>query len=317
MHRRTFIKTATALACSSVLEPWNLVAAAEQTDIPREFLYLEREDLEGRGERPMPAKPVFPVPKSAEGVAAAPPKRAAIERYLKKMRRFNNSHPDDIVVVAGEIPLLKSSSHRLRRVRSTVGFGNFYLTSLDDARKVSHQYPKVGAFPPYEIAFLEKLFYTDAVSYGFFGEKTLTEFSHHIPKKRVARIPGTGNFLYKGEAVAVYERLLKDIGPQAVLTSGVRSVMKQFDLFLRKAVKCGGNLSMASRSIAPPGYSYHGVSDFDIGQKGLGGANFTTQFTQTDVFKKMAKLEYLEIRYNQDNLLGVRFEPWHIKVDLA
>ncbi len=53
------------------------------------------------------------------------------------------------------------------------------------------------------------------------------------------------------------------------LTSGVRGVAKQFILFLAKAEANGGNLSLASRSLAPPGYSYHGVGDFDVGEKDL------------------------------------------------
>ena len=58
-------------------------------------------------------------------------------------------------------------------------------------------------------------------------------------------------------------------------------------LFLSKAHESKGNLSMASRSLAPPGYSYHGISDFDVGQVGFGVNNFTEKFTDTDVFKKL------------------------------
>ena len=85
-------------------------------------------------------------------------------------------------------------------------------------------------------------------------------------------------------------------------------------LFLNKAYKSNGNLSVASRSLAPPGYSYHGVGDFDVGQVGFGADNFTARFTSTEVFKKLENLGYINLRYQKDNLLGVRFEPWHIKV---
>jgi len=71
---------------------------------------------------------------------------------------------------------------------------------------------------------------------------------------------------------------------------------------------------MASRSLAPPGYSFHGVGDFDVGKKGYGIDNFTEKFTKTDVYKKLNDLGYIRFRYHQDNYLGVRFEPWHIKV---
>ena len=98
------------------------------------------------------------------------------------------------------------------------------------------------------------------------------------------------------------------------MTSGVRGMMKQFLLFLNKAYANNGNLSLASRSLAPPGYSFHGNGDFDVGQSGFGSLNFTAQFTETAVFKRLADLGYLKLRYPKDNLLGVRYEPWHIKV---
>ena len=104
------------------------------------------------------------------------------------------------------------------------------------------------------------------------------------------------------------------MGRQAVLTSGVRSIIKQTLLFLNKAKKTRGNLSMASRSLAPPGFSYHGIGDFDIGQAGYGISNFTERFATTKVYKRLYKLGYTKFRYNKNNLLGVRFEPWHIKV---
>ena len=101
------------------------------------------------------------------------------------------------------------------------------------------------------------------------------------------------------------------------LTSGIRSIIKQYRLFLNKAYQCGGNFSLASRQVAPPGYSYHGLNDFDVGQAGFGELNFTEQFTGTEAYSRLADLGYLNLRYPQDNLLGVRFEPWHIMVSNA
>ena len=85
-------------------------------------------------------------------------------------------------------------------------------------------------------------------------------------------------------------------------------------LFLKKSILVGGNLSRASRSLAPPGHSYHGIGDFDVGKVGLGYANFTEKFSQTDEFKQLKKLGFVQIRYTEDNPFGVRYEPWHIKV---
>ena len=71
---------------------------------------------------------------------------------------------------------------------------------------------------------------------------------------------------------------------------------------------------MASQTIAPPGYSYHGIGDFDVGQTGFGSANFTIRFSQTSVYRELTQLDYIAFRYPQGNRLGVQFEPWHIQV---
>ena len=112
----------------------------------------------------------------------------------------------------------------------------------------------------------------------------------------------------------MYAKLKKTVGDKLYLTSGIRGVVKQFLLFLDKANDNKGNLSLASRSLAPPGYSSHGIADFDVGQVGYGALNFTETFTNTEVFKQLEDLDYISIRYPKDNLKGVRFEPWHIKV---
>jgi hypothetical protein len=80
------------------------------------------------------------------------------------------------------------------------------------------------------------------------------------------------------------------------------------------------NLSAASRSLAPPGYSWHGRYDFDIGIKNTEyrQLNFDKRFITTPLFKELFTAGYIslaDLRYQQHNDLGVRFEPWHIKVE--
>ena len=111
-----------------------------------------------------------------------------------------------------------------------------------------------------------------------------------------------------------YKQLKRDVGPDLILTSGVRSVVKQLQLFLAKLDSSNGNLSLASRSLAPPGHSYHGIGDFDVGKKGFGKLNFTSKFSNTKEYKKLTELKYIDLRYTRDNQFGVRYEPWHIKV---
>ena len=220
----------------------------------------------------------------------------------------------DIPLPESDWPTLQSTLDRFSRIQAIVGFGNFCILGFDDSRRIAKNYSKVGAFTPQELVFLDKMFHTDAGIYGFLGDKTFHNMSDTIAASKIQKLPGTGNYLYKGRPQQIYHRLSNDIGDQVVLTAGVRGMAKQFYLFLGKVKKSGGNLSLASRIIAPPGYSYHGVGDFDVGKVGFGVANFTTRFSDTAVYKKMIQLDYVVFRYPQNTQLGVQFEPWHIQV---
>lgn len=237
-----------------------------------------------------------------------------IKDRLVKNRLFDTVFDDDVFLNPAQLPVLLSSLSRLKRLQSIVGYANFSLLNFDDAVKVSKAYSKVGAFSKKELDFLEMIFYSQVKAFGFMGEKPIKKLNSRIDKKHVKKIPYTGNYLYHGKPTRMYENIKKQVGRDVILTSGVRSVMKQFYLFLNKARKSHGNLSMASRSLAPPGYSYHGVGDFDVGKKGYGIHNFTERFTRTDVYKRLADLGYIKFRYERDNELGVRFEPWHVEV---
>jgi hypothetical protein len=234
--------------------------------------------------------------------------------YLRKIKYFDRRHGDDIFLKPQDLRVLKKALRRLFRVQQTVGFGNFYLLSFDDALKISRTHASISAFRTAEINFLEKLFYTDATGYGFYGKKPLNNLTDTLETARIVKVPNNHNYLYKGESLETYERIKKDVGDRAVLTSGLRGISKQFLLFLNKTLKSKGNVSMSSRSLAPPGYSYHGIGDFDIGQVGFGRANFSKRFTQTVVFKRLQTLDYISLRYPERNCLGVRFEPWHVEV---
>jgi hypothetical protein len=210
---------------------------------------------------------------------------------------------------------LGSTLSRLQRLERTVGHGNFHLLGFDEARKVAGAYASVGAFPKAEVTFLDRVFHCDGSAYGFFGEKPLKRLTDRIPLNHIRKMRGTGSYLYRGRPTEIYRRIRKEVGEEAVITSGVRSVIKQFKLFLAKAWENDGNFSLASRSLAPPGYSYHGVGDFDIGQKGWGVSNFTERFTKSEVYRKLEDGGFVRLRYRRFNKLGVRFEPWHIQVN--
>jgi len=229
-------------------------------------------------------------------------------------RRFDKVYDEDIFLDKDLLPLLGTTLNRMKKIQRTVGYGNFCLLNFDDAIKIGKSYSTIGAFSTKELDFLEMIFYYRVNNYGFMGEKPIKNITKKIKKKSVKKIPHTGNYLYRGRPMEMYRQIKKEIGKDIILTSGVRSVMKQFLLFLNKAEKSQGNLSMASRSLAPPGYSFHGVGDFDVGKKGYGVHNFTERFTQTKVYKNLIDLGYIKFRYERNNHFGVRFEPWHIEV---
>ncbi|ACS81628.1 M15 family metallopeptidase [Maridesulfovibrio salexigens] len=237
-----------------------------------------------------------------------------LKDYLHRMANFDTPQPGDIILKDKDLKLLKSSLSRLRRVQRTVGFGNFCVLDFDDTLKFGRNYSSIGSFSKQEQEFLDKTFHFDAHNYGFFGEKPVEKLTTTISRKDLVKVPRTGNFLYRGDPYNKYLKIRKELGNNVYLTSGVRGVAKQFILFLAKAEANGGNLSLASRSLAPPGYSYHGVGDFDVGEKGLGAANFSALFAETGTCIKLREYGYLQLRYPENNLLGVRFEPWHIKV---
>ncbi len=221
---------------------------------------------------------------------------------------------EKMLLEGSRLDLLYSVTARLERLKRIVGYGNFSLLSFDDALRFARNYSEIGAFNSAELNFLEEVFFEDARRYGFYGSKVTTQLGAHIPKREIVKVPRTGHYLFKGEPLEMYKKVRREVGDSLVLTSGIRSVVKQMHLFLAKTISVGGSLSEASYSLAPPGHSYHGIGDFDVGKVGLGAANFTEKFAKTDEFKRLIDLGYVLIRYPDINPYGVRYEPWHIKV---
>ena len=221
---------------------------------------------------------------------------------------------NDIYLSKDEWELLVSVNSRLKRVQAHVGFANFNLISFAETLFYARNYYRIGTFTKEELNLIDKLFQEDQNRYGFYGVKTCSNIYNEISRKEVEKIPYTGHFLFKGKAKEDYENLKKDIGDTLILTSGVRNVVKQLSLYVNKIYNCRGNITKASKSIAPPAYSYHTISDFDVGRKGWGYKNFTADFASTNEFNKMIELDYIGMRYNMNNADGVRFEPWHVEV---
>ncbi|HFE38446.1 MAG TPA: peptidase M15 [Gammaproteobacteria bacterium] len=237
------------------------------------------------------------------------------KKYLAKIINFNQHFSEDIILTGDKFELLSLVVRRLTRLRSYVGYGNFSLLGFDQARVYARRFSKIGAFSKQEERFLEEIFYTQASDYGFYGTKVTDSLTYTVKQSDITKISGTGNYLFRDASLKLYEKIRKDVGDSIFLTSGVRGVVKQMHLFLAKALHSQGNLSMASRSLAPPGYSFHANGDFDVGKVGYGMRNFTDDFAQTEEYKHLRELNYVQIRYHKNNPYGVRYEPWHVKVN--
>jgi len=239
---------------------------------------------------------------------------SAVRDNLQKVKNFNQAFYEDIFLTTEKYAVFQTTLKRILRVKKVIGYANFNLIGFDDMILYAHRFPQIGRFTKEETTLIDELFFYDAHKYGFHGNKVITNLTSKINKKETIKISGSGHYLFQGDALAKFNKLKKDVGPDLILTSGVRSIVKQLQLFLSKLDSSSGNLSLASRSLAPPGHSYHGIGDFDVGKKGLGRFNFTSRFADTEEYKKLIELKYVDLRYTKDNQIGVRYEPWHIKV---
>lgn len=220
----------------------------------------------------------------------------------------------DIFIEQKFINEFVSVKNKLKLIQHHVGHGNFNIISFDEMLKVAKYASKIKKFTKKELEFLESIFYYDPKYHGFYGERISQNITERIDKKSIRKIPRTGHYLFKGEPEKIYNQMLKDVGDSLVLTSGIRSIVKQTKLFLDKIDSVDGNLSLASKSLAPPAFTYHSIADFDVGKKGFGHANFTSRFALTQEFLKMRKLKYIDMRYTVNNKDGVRYEPWHVRI---
>jgi len=252
--------------------------------------------------------------KSSTTAQEQPQAQESAKSIQDKIANFEANFTDDVILDEAHYRLLVQSLERINRVQDYVGFGNFNVLSLDETFKYAKYSPRIGEFTKTEKDFLDEMFYADSSTLGFFGEKVVAQQTHVIAQKDIVKMAGTGHYVFRGQSLAFYKKLRTEVGDTLILTSGVRNIVKQYQLFMAKTVQASGNLSRASRSLAPPGHSYHAIGDFDVGQVGAGLQNFTAEFAATDEFKRLQNLGYVQIRYTADNNLGVRYEPWHIRV---
>jgi hypothetical protein len=111
-----------------------------------------------------------------------------IKDYLHKIRNFDAHHQEDVLLDQAQFRLLRSCVARFKRLQRTVGHGNFYLLSFDEAIKISRNYRRVGRFTREELSFLEMIFYSDAAHYGFLGAKPLQNLTDRIQLRKVVKV---------------------------------------------------------------------------------------------------------------------------------
>lgn len=231
-----------------------------------------------------------------------------------KVKNFDTTYSEDVLLEQDRMSTLFSLHKKLKYLQSYVGYANFAILSFSELLRYSKNSRKIEAFTKQELELVDDLFHINAKEYGFLGERINYKLNDRIERNVLTKVAASGQYVYKGTSLDTYKRLKNDIGEELILTSGVRSIAKQLYLFVNKAVQVKGNLSKASRSLAPPGHSYHAIGDFDVGMRGLGELNFTKEFANTSVYEQIRKIKYINIRYHETNSLGVRYEPWHIKV---
>ena len=224
------------------------------------------------------------------------------------------AYTQDIYLSEQDFNTLINLRNRLKRLQKFIGYAHFNIISLNDSLFYARNYSAIGKFTKNELSLIEQFFYDNPNKYGFYGDKTCTNINNKISKKDIYKVPHTGHYLFKGKPIEDYKRLTQDIGKSIILTSGVRNVVKQLSLYCNKIISTQGNMTVASSHLAPPAYSYHTISDFDVGKKGWGHKNFTKDFARTNEFQEMKKLNYISMRYTINNKDGVRFEPWHVKI---
>ena len=222
MKRRQFLKLIPAgIISSSTLTPWMQARAGDE---PTLAMSEPQSELLG------------------------PPLDKHIKDSLHKTKDFDRAYQDDVILPQPQMALMQSSVARLSRLQRVVGYANFNLLSFDEALKYAKSYSDIGEFTPEELSFIESVFFEDASHYGFWGTKLITELTKQIPTRDTIKMARTGHYLFRGKPLQMYEKIRRDLRDEVILTSGIRSVVKQIHLFLSKAESTNGNLSQASRS---------------------------------------------------------------------
>jgi len=218
---------------------------------------------------------------------------------------------DEVFKIETNKELIDTIYKKFSELQDIVGFTNFSILGLEDGFKIYKSHKNKDLLDRDEYDYLVYLFYLDASKYGFYGDKQADTLWDKVETKKIVKVES--QYLFEGKAALKYKKI-SDENKDAILTSGIRSIVKQIHLFYGKIKEENYIIPKAAHSIAPVGYSHHFTKDFDIGQNGWGYANFSEKFVESEVFQTLAEKGFIDLRYPRGNGDGVRFEPWHIKV---
>ena len=231
--------------------------------------------------------------------------------YFSRMIAADQPYDGDRYLEPSELAIAREVIDRLRTVGAHVGHGRFNTLGFERVFKVASDLPSARFSVP-QIRFMRALFGRSNAFFDYRGARVSEDFlAHHDPEDLV-HYPEDGDYLIDGQPSRRFDALKQNLGNSLTLLSGYRGHPKQMLLYLDKVVASDGNLSLASRNRAPAGYSYHFSGDFDIGERRLGDANFSRQFLKSPVYQATLQSDEWAQRYPHHNVLGVRFEPWHI-----
>lgn len=231
--------------------------------------------------------------------------------YFSRMSAADKPYDGDRYLEPSELSVAREVIDRLRAVEAHVGHGRFNTLGFERVFKVASDLPSARFSVP-QIRFMRALFVRSNAFFDYRGARVSEDFLAHHDAEDLVHYPEDGDYLIDGEPSRRFDALKQKLGNSLVLLSGYRGHPKQMLLYLDKVVASDGNLSLASRNRAPAGYSYHFSGDFDIGDRRLGDANFSRQFLKSPVYQATLQSDEWAQRYPHHNVLGVRFEPWHI-----
>jgi len=231
--------------------------------------------------------------------------------YFDRMVAADDVFENDQFLNPLELELAREVVERLRDVEAFVGHGRFTTLNFEAVFKHSAGLAS-RRLTVADIRFLRDIFNRSSESLGFNGPRISNQFLAGHAQEALIFYPKYGEYLLSGDAIEQFERLEAEFGSSVMLTSGYRGHPKQMLLYLEKVVEAQGNLSLASRNRAPAGYSFHFIGDFDVGDVALGEQSFSRRFLKTSIYQSMVRAGWVKWRYPSHNLLGVRFEPWHI-----